>query len=470
MIPKKRVKYWTIVKILLFTAAIFFAAGIAFLQYFIAEEKNLDNKIYPYVFVDNKEVGKQSKEQASIKYQKINASLKNVEFTIVYKNQPVATISAKKINLHSNGEEIVERAYLIGRSEHAISRAYQKITSLFRIIPYSFNSKITYDKTPYNDILLLLEEQYNKPAKNALFTFENGRVVNFRQDERGVQVDIKQLRNEMDSAILGLGAEPKSKVFTLADSPIEPEITLKNSNNFGIEELIGEGTSIYEHSTAERTHNLSLAATKFHGVLLPKNKAFSFNDVIGDISSLTGYKQAYIIKNGRTVLGDGGGVCQVSTTLFRAALNAGLPIIERTAHAYRPVYYEFGSKAGFDATVFSPSVDLKIKNNTPSDILIMVENDKDKMTLKFKFYGKRDGRTIEITDAQLYDQQPPPPASYQDDPTLKKGVTKQIDFAAWGATAYFSYKVTNNGQSLFEKKFYSFYRPWQAIYLVGTAD
>ena len=165
-----------------------------------------------------------------------------------------------------------------------------------------------------------------------------------------------------------------------------------------------------------------------------------------------------------------GGVCQVSTTLFRAALNAGIPIIERTAHAYRVGYYENDSKPGFDATVFAPSPDLKIKNDTPASILIQTEVDQENNLLYFRFYGKKDGRRIEISPVTVYDVVPPLPEIRQDDPTLKKGVTKQVDFPAWGAKAVFNYKVYQGAKTIFEKEFFSSYRPWQAVYLVGTAD
>jgi vancomycin resistance protein YoaR len=188
------------------------------------------------------------------------------------------------------------------------------------------------------------------------------------------------------------------------------------------------------------------------------------------VSANTGYQQAYIIQNGRTVLGDGGGVCQVSTTLFRAALNTGLPIVERTAHAYRVGYYEQDSAAGLDATVYSPTVDLKIKNDTPGYILIQTIVDPDSMHLTFNLYGKKDGRVAEVSKPIVYDQTPAPPPRNEDDPTMKKGTTKQVDFAAAGAKAKFSYKVTRSGATLIAQDFYSSYRPWQAVYLVGTAD
>src|SRR5207249_4927169 len=83
------------------------------------------------------------------------------------------------------------------------------------------------------------------------------------------------------------------------------------------------GVSYFAHSIENRIYNVELAASKVNGILVAPNEEFSFDKYLGDVSSLTGYKQAYVIQGGKTVLGDGGGVCQVSTTLFRALLNAG---------------------------------------------------------------------------------------------------------------------------------------------------
>src|SRR5205085_743367 len=128
------------------------------------------------------------------------------------------------------------------------------------------------------------------------------------------------------------------------------------------------------------------------GVLIAPGQVFSFSKAIGEVSSFTGYKQAYVIENGKTVLGDGGGVCQVSTTLFRAALNAGLPIVERHPHAYRVQYYEEDSGPGIDAAVYVPSVDLKFKNDTGHHILIQAYADVENLRLTFDLYGANDGR------------------------------------------------------------------------------
>ena len=251
---------------------------------------------------------------------------------------------------------------------------------------------------------------------------------------------------------------------------LKPKITLAQTNTYGIEELIGEGISDYTHSIPQRIHNLLLGTSKFNGVLIPKNATFSFNTTVGDISSTTGYQPAYIIKEGKTVLGDGGGICQVSTTLFRAVLNTGLPIAEYHAHAYRVGYYENDAKPGLDATVFGPSVDFKFINDTPASILIQTSADEENNKLYFKFYGKRDNRSVELTSPRIYDVTSPPEPQYQDDPTLKKGVTRQIDFSAPGTRSSYSYKVTKGNVVTFQKDFLNWYQPWRAVYLVGTAD
>jgi vancomycin resistance protein YoaR len=247
-----------------------------------------------------------------------------------------------------------------------------------------------------------------------------------------------------------------------------PDVTTDKVNNLGINELIGKGKSTFYHSISSRVHNIALAASRINGVLVKPGDVFSFNEALGDVSQFTGYEQAYIISGGKTILGDGGGVCQVSTTLFRAVLNAGLPIYERQAHAYRVGYYEQDSPPGIDATVYSPSPDFKFKNDTPANILIVAKTNAKGYSLTFEIYGTSDGRTSSISKPAVSDLTPPPEDSYQDDPTLPAGTIKQVDFKAWGAKVAFNYVVKRGGQTIYKKTFISNYRPWQAVYLRGT--
>lgn len=433
-------------------------------------EKQLDGKIYPHVLVNSMDFGKQNKADVVKYFSGINRQYKSVTVTVLLQQNPIATFSGSQLKIGYDAQGIADRAYLIGRSKHLTSNLYQRLAAIFYWQNFKINSNIEYDTSPVQDMLNMSKDQYNKPAKNALFQFESGRVVSFRQEEKGQEVEEEAFLNDINRSVRELNKNRGNIIISLKVKDIQPEITLAKANEFGIEELIAIGKSDFTHSIPGRVHNINLAASKFNGVLIPKGSVFSFNDTIGDISSLTGYQPAYIIKSGKTVLGDGGGVCQVSTTLFRAALNAGLPIVERTAHAYRVGYYENDSQPGFDATVFAPSPDLKIKNDTPASILMQTEIDPDNNLLFFKFYGKKDGRKVELSPVTVSDVVPPLPALYQDDPTLKKGVVKQVDFPAWGSKAVFTYKVTYPNKTSLEKRFLSLYRPWQAVYLVGTAD
>src|SRR3989344_3238304 len=302
-------------------------------------------------------------------------------------------------------------------------------------------------------------------ARNAIFNIDENKVVEFSPEIFGVKIDEVKFREKLARVV----ARSETNELEIPVIVTEPKIRAGDINNLGIKTLIGVGTSKFHNSIPNRIHNLTLASARLNGAIVAPGETFSLGNQIGDVSRATGYREAYVISQGRTVLGDGGGVCQVSTTLFRAALNAGLPIVERKAHSYRVHYYEEGGfKAGLDATVFSPSVDLKIKNDTPGYILIQTKTDTKNMTLTFELYGTNDGRQAEILNHQVWGITPPPPPLYQDDPTLPKGVTKQVDWAAWGAQASFRYKVTRTGEVLQDEIFSSRFQPWQAVHLQGT--
>lgn len=329
-----------------------------------------------------------------------------------------------------------------------------------------------FDEKKVGKVVADLAEGMNREPVNARFAFENGKVSEFQAGRNGIKVNQKELVNLIVNKFDELvGKDEEEIVAEVPAEIIEPEIKTGEVNNLGIKELVGKGESTYFHSIPNRVHNVALAAKRVSGTLVKPGETFSFNNALGDVSRATGFLSAYVISNGRTVLGDGGGVCQVSTTLFRALLNAGLPIVERHAHSYRVGYYEQDSPPGIDATVYNPTADLKFKNDTPAYLLIQATVDEANRYLEFDIYGTDDGRAAEITTPKVWGQSPPPPALYQEDPTLAPGTKEQVDWAAWGAKASFNYKsVTKNGEVIQEKTFYSNYRPWQAVYLVGPSQ
>lgn len=380
-------------------------------------------------------------------YKKLVDSLKDSPIKLTYQNQTLLLDQATLLSLLN----------------------FQKKQQNLLLETMSQNIKPTTDFIDPDKLAAYLEDlsiSINRPPQDAKFNFNplSKKVQEFKPAQEGRELDLAQTNQLI---VQSLTASPSAQI-NLPIKVTQPKNTTAETNNFGITDLLASGVSNFSGSIENRIYNVSLAAIRINGTLIAPNQVFSFNNTVGDISASSGYKQAYVIKEGRTVLDDGGGVCQVSTTLFRAVLNAGLPVVSRTAHAYRVGYYEQGFPPGLDATVFSPSVDFKFKNDTSSYILIQAYAVGTR--LYFDLYGAPDGRVINLTKPVISELTPPPPELRQDDPTLPKGTVKQVDWAAWGAKVSFKRTVTKGGEIILSETWVSNYKPWQAIYLVGTKE
>lgn len=267
------------------------------------------------------------------------------------------------------------------------------------------------------------------------------------------------------------GEHNLSVVFDYTNPEVADNAT---AESLGITELVSSHTSYFYGSSGSRIQNISTAASRFHGVLVPPGATFSMADVLGDVSLDTGYAEALIIYGDRTIKGVGGGVCQVSTTLFRTVFFGGFPIVERHPHAYRVSYYEQrpdGSInpdfAGLDATVFVPYVDFKFTNDTASWLLMETYVNEAARTLTWKFYSTSDGRTVDWdTTGPTHVEEPPDPV-YNENPELSKGTIKQVDWEAEGADITVTRTVEKDGQVYLSDTIYTHYMPWRAVYEYG---
>ncbi len=320
---------------------------------------------------------------------------------------------------------------------------------------------LTINKPKLDAFVKLIGQDVNKLPKGHVTKTEDDKVTEFEIIDQGTEIDETKFKEEFKDLYF-----KTFKDATLAISTKPTDAPTKEK--YGILAKLGEGVSKYTGSGTERVHNLVLAAERTDGILVPPGGTYSFNKSVGEISRATGYATAYVISNGRTVLGDGGGVCQTSTTLFRAVLNSGLPVVARYPHAYRVRYYEIESPLGLDASVYQPSLDFQFKNDTQNYILIQADAQPKDYSLKFTIYGTPDDRKVELTEPIVTNQTAPPEALYQDDPTLPKGVTKQVDFSAWGATVSFTRTVTRDGETINTDTYTTRYQPWRAVFLVGT--
>ncbi len=462
IIHSLKIAFWFSIGALL---ALFFITSFGFFSYRIMYK----DSVYPGVFVDGVDLGGKSKQDVNQFFIYRNSLIKDTSFVLT-SDYGIATVSAKELNFGYNDALLANQAYMVGRSGNFISDLSLILQAYLDGVHLS--PSYSFDQSKLADLIQPISAKIEKKVVEALFTSENNRVTAFRLSENGQTLDTQALSDKIFSSAPEVLNSRVSRVVVISIpiKIIEPNITLDKINKLGIKVLIGEGNSLFYHSIAGRIFNIKLAAGRLNGILVAPGQTFSFNKALGDISEFSGYKQAYIIQNGRTVLGDGGGVCQVSTTLFRAILDAGLPVVERHAHAYRVGYYEQDSPPGIDATIYSPSVDLRFRNDTGNYILIQSQVDLDNLALNFSLYGTRDGREVTMTTPVITNQTPPLPDLYQDDPTLPKGEVKQTDFAAWGADVSFTRTVTKNGLVIISDKFVSKFQPWQAIYLRGTKE
>lgn len=354
-----------------------------------------------------------------------------------------------------------------------------KVTINDQNIVSFLNLPAGYNELEISDFVTNLAEVVNRKAQDAEFEYdsESLKVEKFVPDKTGLELNeletIEIIRNSLRELekIASEENEDEAAPSISKELPLiktQPNITLESSNDLGIKERIGYGDSEYAHSIPNRIHNVKITTDKVNNIIVPPGEEFSFNQALGEVSARTGYRTAYVIKNGRTELGDGGGVCQVSTTFFRAVLNAGLKISRRIPHSYRVSYYELDSKPGIDATVYSGNIDFRFINDTDHHILLHTQADSENLTMFVEIYGTSDGRTAEISDHVTWDYRPAPPPEFYPDPSLPSGVRKQIDWAAAGIKAKFTNTVRDaNGEIISQETYTSNYKPWSAKYLVG---
>jgi vancomycin resistance protein YoaR len=241
------------------------------------------------------------------------------------------------------------------------------------------------------------------------------------------------------------------------------------AEELGVVELVAEGDSYFIDSPSGRDHNIRLAAPKFDGIVVGPGETFSFNHYLGEVSAEAGYDESYITAGEQLAIEVGGGICQVSTTAFRAAFWGGYPIVERWYHRYRVGYYELrGAGVGMDATVYSPQVDFKFTNDRPYPLLIETEIEEAAHRLVFRFYSTGDGRRVERDEPVISDETEPAPPIYQLDETLAPGTVTRWQSAVNGLTATVARRVYDAADNLlYDDAFVSQYAPRRAAYHYG---
>ncbi|WP_029477834.1 VanW family protein [Deinococcus frigens] len=319
---------------------------------------------------------------------------------------------------------------------------------------------IVADEAAIKRAFVLLTEFIDQPAQNARFAFKGDTPVKVREQAGRVT------QNAAYTAFRATVLDSSTSSMTFLSKSVAPTLSAAQLPDASKLTLIHTGVSSYFHSSPERRTNVANAAAKINGAVVLADGTFSFLENLGGITAGNGFVGGLIISGGRTVGGLGGGVCQVSTTTFRALYGAGLPVLERNQHSYRVGYYE--PQVGYEAAVYDPGLDLKFGNDTGGPLLIKTINNDAKSTLEVQLWGIPQGRTVTVGPAVILGRTAHPAPKYVVNPKMRPGTTRQVDWAADGYDLYIT-RTIEDASGVRSDKTSTTYKPWQAVYEVGPS-
>lgn len=322
---------------------------------------------------------------------------------------------------------------------------------------------VTLDSTAMAALLTEMHTEVDVAAQDAKFAMENSRVTEFVPSHDGVTVNDVQT---IAAAAAFLGTE-NAEIMVVVDR-VEPEITTAESNDLGIQDMLGQGYSSFKGSPTNRIGNITHGAEKLHGVLIAPGETKSLIELLSPITIADGFLPELVIKGDEIKPEVGGGLCQIGTTTFRAVMNSGLKVVERRNHSLVVSYYNDPSNnnPGTDATIYEPSPDFKFQNDMANYVLLTTEVDMETLELFFTFWGTSDGRNGSYEPPQVLSWTGYGPTQYKQTDTLAPGVQK-CQSPHPGATTTFTYNVTYGDGTTFEQEFTSTYRALAQICLVG---
>lgn len=338
---------------------------------------------------------------------------------------------------------------------HDVSEAIDEFLSSVRIgiykdIPITLKSNES-DKLDADE----LYEKLSAEPKNAEYQISNNQVT-ITDHVVGVEIDKAKFRALVDQVNKGIEGSIEV-VETL------PEFTKEALQNSLFGTTLASFSSDYASSSANRAYNVELAANKINGIVLADGDEFSYNSIVGNANAANGFKMATVFSEGKVTEGVGGGVCQVSSTLYCAVLRADLNVTERHNHSL-PIGYVPG---GQDATVSYGSLDFKFKNNTGAPIKIVTSYTNRKLTVSI-LGNESAKKKVDVVSEKISTIQPT--MTEVKDPSLPAGQTKVISKGKSGSV-YMTYKrvYANDGTLISETKTKSTYRATPGEISVGTA-
>ncbi len=308
-----------------------------------------------------------------------------------------------------------------------------------------------------------ITEKINKPASDVKISKDaNDKIILEGKGQNGLQVAEKNLIASLATALNNRVTQIQIPVSEQkANVTVAPEL-----QNLGIKTLIATGHSAFAGSHPGRVHNINVGISRYNGLLVKPGEIFSFNDHLGPVDGEHGFTQELVIKKEGTIPDFGGGLCQVSSTLYRAALYGGFPIKERAPHKYAVSYYAQIGGYGLDGTIYPGSHDVKFLNDSPAALLIQAYTEGDQAY--FKFYGTDDGRKVWLEGPYQANTKLPGPTELVETDKLAPGVKKQVEKNHTGFdVTWYRYIVKDSTQK--KETVFSRYEAVPEKILVGIA-
>ncbi len=305
--------------------------------------------------------------------------------------------------------------------------------------------------------------------RDAVFETESsGKVINFKSSLSGQSLDELATAAEFDRL---LSMDNTAVVVNAVIKVVEPRVSTEQANAFGIKDLLGVGVSDFSGSAKNRIKNISNAVKKLHGVLIAPDEVFSTLNYTAPFTTSSGYLPELVIKGDQITPEIGGGLCQIGSTLFRVAMNSGLPIVERRNHSLVIHYYSDprNGNPGTDATVYDPAPDFRFKNDTGHYVLLDADMNTTRGILTFRLWGTTDGRAGSYSTPEVIRWIPHEDTKIIETNTLPPG-EKKCQSAFKGAETSFTYTRVLPDGSKEDRIFKSYYRPLPEICLVGVAE
>lgn len=296
-------------------------------------------------------------------------------------------------------------------------------------------------------------------AIDPTFEVRDGAVVILQSPRDGVKLDSEASAQTIHAALSANASDPVQLIIQ------EHKSRLMDIPQIGvIKEIVGKAETDFSGSPANRKKNIANGVRLLNGIIIEPQETFSLLSILSPIDGTNGYLPELVIKKDKTTPEYGGGLCQVSTTLFRAVSYSGLPIVERRNHSYRVSYYE--PPVGFDATIYDSAPDFKFTNDMTTPLLVQASITGTKIAIVL--WGTKDGRSVEVDKPTVFNIKKAPPQKFIETTDLPIGEKKCTEKAHNGADAYFERRVTYPDGNLVKETYKSHYVIWPSICYVGV--